>query len=409
MQNKNILIITPFFAPETHAAVFRAHKLVKYLKREGWNPIVLTVDTNYVYNEDQSLLDDIKDVPIYRTKYIEPSLRGAYMWLTGKDRTFKTLKKQGYYTNLSVNNDLETISKKNKLSIKQKVYNYLLNNYLNVPDRFWTWERGAIREGNKLIIKHNIKYIYTTSLPFTTFKIGSTLKKRNDVKWIADYRDPIMYTLRNHSSIPHVYKKQKQIEIKALDNADVITGLSSAYKLIYHDLYGGKYDNKIHFIPTGVDDDYLPKEHVKTSNEILYVGEFLKDYGVLFFNYLNTFIELNPDKKSDLKIRFIGNSLINKKAIDEVKIPQSIKELILFEDHLTQKELYKRIKASKAVILIPGSNSHWWTNFAKMVDYIALEKPVLAIVPNPSEARKELIKSNIGLFLDNEKKALEYF
>ena len=41
--NKNILIITPFFPPQTHAAVFRAFKLVNYLKRTGWNPIVLTV------------------------------------------------------------------------------------------------------------------------------------------------------------------------------------------------------------------------------------------------------------------------------------------------------------------------------------------------------------------------------
>ncbi len=38
--NKNILIITPFFPPQTtDAAVFRAFKLVKYLKRTGWNPI----------------------------------------------------------------------------------------------------------------------------------------------------------------------------------------------------------------------------------------------------------------------------------------------------------------------------------------------------------------------------------
>jgi len=49
MKNKKVLVITPFFAPESHAAVFRAHKLVKYLKKEGWEPIVLTVDTNYTY------------------------------------------------------------------------------------------------------------------------------------------------------------------------------------------------------------------------------------------------------------------------------------------------------------------------------------------------------------------------
>ena len=60
--NKNILIITPFFPPQTHAAVFRAFKLVKYLKRTGWNPIVLTVNRNYLYLEDPDLLDWFMEV-----------------------------------------------------------------------------------------------------------------------------------------------------------------------------------------------------------------------------------------------------------------------------------------------------------------------------------------------------------
>ena len=40
--NKNILIITPFFPPQTHAAVFRAFKLEKYNKSNVWNTIDLT-------------------------------------------------------------------------------------------------------------------------------------------------------------------------------------------------------------------------------------------------------------------------------------------------------------------------------------------------------------------------------
>lgn len=404
MQNKNILIVTPFFAPETHAAVFRAHKLVKYLKREGWNPIVLTVDVNYNYNEDGSLLEDLEGVEVYRTKYVEPSLRGLYMWLTGKDRTFKTLKKQVVFSKGEENNPTDF---KTKSSFNQTFYYYLLENWLNSPDRFWTWEKGAVKKGNELIKKYNIAYVYTTSLPFTTFKIGSALKKRHNIKWIADFRDPIMYTKRTHSSILSVFKKQKEIEINALDNADVIIGLSSTYKLIYHDLYGGKYDDKMYFIPTGIDDDYIPKEPLELSNEILYVGEFLKDYGKSFFIFLEKAIEENPNLKSNFQIRFIGNILINKKAIQEIGLSKQIEEIVIFEDHLTQIELYKRIKAAKAVLLIPGLHSHWWTNFAKMVDYIGLQKNVLAIVPNPSEARKELTFANLGMFMDSEEEALK--
>jgi hypothetical protein len=34
-----------------------------------------------------------------------------------------------------------------------------------------------------------------------------------------------------------------------------------------------------------------------------------------------------------------------------------------------------------------------------MVDYIALQKPVISLIPNISEARSELEKANLGIFL----------
>ena len=91
--NKSVLIVTPFFAPQTHAAVFRAYKLAKYLPRHGWKPYVLTTDTNYLYNEDPGLLDALPpEVEVTRARYVEPTLRGLRMAFGGKDRTFKTLK-----------------------------------------------------------------------------------------------------------------------------------------------------------------------------------------------------------------------------------------------------------------------------------------------------------------------------
>ncbi len=44
-------------------------------------------------------------------------------------------------------------------------------------------------------------------------------------------------------------------------------------------------------------------------------------------------------------------------------------------------KLYELIVNAKAAVLIPGHTALWWTNFAKMVDYIALQVPVLAMVP----------------------------
>ena len=61
--NRSVLIVTPFFAPQNHAAVFRAYKLAKYLPQFGWKPVVLTVDTQYEFNEDPALLSNFPGRP----------------------------------------------------------------------------------------------------------------------------------------------------------------------------------------------------------------------------------------------------------------------------------------------------------------------------------------------------------
>ena len=65
-----------------------------------------------------------------------------------------------------------------------------------------------------------------------------------------------------------------------------------------------------------------------------------------------------------------------------------------FRDWIAQRELYQLIKGAEAgvlFLLIPGRVSNWSTCFAKMGRTTpALQKPVLVVVPDPSEARTRL-------------------
>lgn len=403
MLNKKVLVVTPFFAPETHAAVFRAHKLVKHLKKVGWEPIVLTVDVNYVYNEDINLLKELEGVPIYRARYIEPSIRGLKMALGGEDRTYKTLKDQGAYDNLIETNTIEHNNKPQKQTLSSRIYKYLLDNYLNTPDRFWTWEASAVELGTRIIRDHNIGTIYTTCLPFTTNKIGLRLKKQTGVNWVADFRDPITYAKRMYSHVDRIFLKQKKIQDLTFEFADAVTGLSSAYSLIFHDQYSGKYSDKFTFIPTGLDDDYLPEvtETNDEINEITFVGEYLEEYEDFFFKIFKKAINGLEEGKVP-KINIVGNIHINKHTALKYITPLNLLHNVRFFPFIPQKELYRMLSKSRFVILLSGNTSLWWTNFAKLVDYIALKKKVLAFVPDISEARSELNKAGLGIFISND-------
>jgi len=64
-----------------------------------------------------------------------------------------------------------------------------------------------------------------------------------------------------------------------------------------------------------------------------------------------------------------------------------------------------RTVCHKRAALISTSRFRGWCLYAKLVDYLALRKPVLALVPDPSEARTWLTRTNLGVFLDGEKAA----
>lgn len=407
MMNKKVLIITPFFAPETHAAVFRAHKLVKYLKRLGWQPFVITVGTNYEYNEDSKLLEELEGIPIYRTKYIEPSIRGVKMALGGKDRTYKTLKSQGVFKESFSDNKTSTKGRVTKSKLTSRFYQYILKRYLKNPDRFWTWKKEAIKTAKKLIKKENITLVFTTTMPFTVNEIGLELKKTMPIKWVADFRDPITYGKRFHSNVPQVFAKQRKIQDLTFKYADKITGASSSFGMIFHDQYEGIYDDKFKFIPTGIDNDYIPKSIEKKENTLVFVGEYLKDYKDYFFRLFKEAIQDIP-KTNIPNIEIIGNKDINESvALPYIKA-LNLEEYIQFYDHMPQNKLYQKIEKAKYVLLINGDRAYWWCVFAKMIDYIALKKQVLAFVPEISEARKELKRANTATFLQfNEKDSVQ--
>ena len=69
-------------------------------------------------------------------------------------------------------------------------------------------------------------------------------------------------------------------------------------------------------------------------------------------------------------------------------------------DHLDQIRLYKLIQNSIGGVILSGSTRYWWANFAKLVDYIGLKKPVFAVVPQLSESRRVLSEAKLGIFLD---------
>jgi len=399
----SILIITPFFAPQSHAAVFRAYKLAKYLPQYGWKVYVITTDINYLYNEDMTLLETLPDsVEIHRTRYIEPSIRGVRMALGGEDRTFMTIKK-----NMETNDKQPSsrIQKQFRQNFGQRIYSYLLKNWIVSPDAHWTWERPTIEKAVALIEQHDIPLVFTSADPFISHRIGYQVKKKTCVQWVSDLRDPHTHSYWMHSHNSRIYNQQRQLEELTINHAEAITTAAESIALILTETYGLNNSHPIYFIPTGLDEELLGQDvniELPTYPYLVFVGEFLAGYGDTFFQVFARSLENKQVKETGIKLIFIGRKDVNLYRLTPYIQKHNLHDYVEIIDHLPQETLYTYIQQAKGTILTPGKRAGWWRLYAKLIDYLALRKPTIAIIPEPSEARIHLTKSRLGIFLDSE-------
>ena len=301
--NRSLLIVTPYFAPQSHAAVFRAYKLAKYLPSLGWKPYVLTSDLNYLYNEDPSLLPELPDeVEVIRARYIEPSLRGLRMMLGGRDRTFKAVKATGK-TSLDGVPSVAGVTE----SAARHAYNYLEERWLRTPDEYWTWRRPALACARQLIREKQIPLVYTSANPYTCHQIGRELQKEG-VRWVADLRDPHAYNFRTISPYPQVFAKQRAIEQEAVHTADAVTVAAEAIAMICTDMYGCSTPERFHFIPTGLDDALASRASITTRPYpyLIYSGEYLRSYGTRFLEVFARAIRMPRVASLDYNLLLVG-------------------------------------------------------------------------------------------------------
>jgi glycosyltransferase involved in cell wall biosynthesis len=393
--NRSVLIVTPFFAPQNHSAVFRAYKLAKYLPQFGWTPLVLTVDTQYEFIEDNTMLAGLpEEVEIISARYIEPTLRGVRMALGGRNRTFQATRSEAVIDRRNGN----------RVSAAQNAYRSLMANWCHAPDAYWTWANTAATVGKKVLKERNIHFVLTTAPPFSSLLVGQSLQNAG-ARWIADFRDPLAYTQRLSSDSPRIYRQQRSIVKNALKNADAVTVAASCFRSIYFDMFGKQGAEPV-FIPTGIDEELVDSatdDGAQRNPYLLFAGEYLSNYDTAFLEAFADALTNPKVRQTGITLMIVGTLELNRTRLMPLIDKFGLHEHVEFMDQRPQREVYKLLRGALAGVLIPGPHAYWWTTFAKMTDYIGMRKPVLAVVPDPSEARSALTRSRLGIFLDGSR------
>jgi len=378
---KKVLIITYYWPPSGGAGVQRWLKFAKYLPEFGWQPIILTVDPKYATypQRDESLSSEVdSNCIVYTTKSFE--LYNLYKLISGKKEV-----PYGGFANESKETSFQKISK------------FLRGNFL-LPDPRKGWNKFALKKAGELIRQFNIETVVTTSPPHSTQLIGLKLKQKFNIRWIADLRDPwtdiYYYNQFKHTAL--ALNVDKRYELKVIENADMLITVSQDVKRIFAEKSKLAIAEKTVVIPNGYDEEDFRINNISAESKkvITYTGTISEAYDVS--GLLSALTKLPEDLKSEILIRFVG------------KVPPSIAqkfnsigietELTGYVDH--SKSIEYLLRSNMLLLVIPKVKNNQGILTGKFFEYLASQKPILAIGPTDGDLNRIIQETQCGRLYD---------
>ena len=195
------LLVSFYFPPAGGGGVQRPLKLAQYLPAMGVETHVLAPDDPRWLHRDDGLRAP-SQAWVHRARYVGVSGGKPSEVLAGT---------QG----------LERVATKARLQLRRLV----------VPDENATWALTAIPAGIKLVRKHDIDVIVSTSPPPSTHLIAAAIARATGVKWVADLRDSLVaHAHRRADSAATRAKSSLHLRVARLvaSRADAITCVSEA-------------------------------------------------------------------------------------------------------------------------------------------------------------------------------------
>ncbi len=358
--NKKVLIVAYYFPPMGLGGVQRMHKLAKYLPRFGYDVHVLTVKPVAYPAYDDSLLDELpSEVTVHRSGSIDPTRIAHILRLPFRP------------------------SSKMKSIAKNKGGMW--------PDSKIGWRSIAIRLGKKIIEEHNIDLILSSSPPVTGHVVAMELADTFRIPWVADFRD-----IWESVSPTDLYFDKATIERSHILLAQI--GRSAKAVTSINDTIGKQISSTSVTIPGGFDEEDF-KDIEPTSEDETYTFCYLGSIGHLHpiehtFKVFSMAVKKNESFRKKARLHIIGKN--DRDCLDQLAIEHGIQEQVKITGYLPHKEAIREASESSAFLLtIPYGYDDILTG--KIFDYLAMDKPILAIIPPEGEAAAMIRKHNAGI------------
>ncbi|MEP6813394.1 MAG: glycosyltransferase, partial [Actinomycetota bacterium] len=352
-----LLLVTLYFPPAGGGGVQRPLKFASHLPALG-------IETHVLAPDDPKWVHEDADLPlptqawVHRARYVGP--RGRRIADEQHGRTGMEL----------------------ALLRASSIGRRLL-----VPDENVTWNATAIPKAISIARHEGIDVVVTTSPPGSVHLVGAAVKRTTGAKWVADLRDSL--ALHAHRSSEGVGARAKQkaragIAHLVARQADAII---TAAEAITVETRGLSPRGRVVTIPNGCDfDDFAGLTYTRGDRfRLTHAGSFFGKRDPKPFLQA-----LAASGLDDVTVRFLGDFRPgDREFMESLGLADRI-ELI---EHVPRRESLRLQRDSDALLLlIPEAGGRGRGVLSgKVFEYLAAERPVLAVVP-PDGAAAQLVR-----------------
>lgn len=352
-----VLLVAMYFPPAGGGGVQRPLKLATHLPELGIETHVLAPDDPKWVHRDEELRPPTL-AWVHRARYVGPRGRRPADELHGT---------QG----------LERLTRQAQL----------VGRRLLVPDENVSWNVTAIPAAIRIVRREGIDVVVTTSPPSSVHLIGAAVKRATGVRWVADLRD---------SLVAHPHRRAERLAVRAKEQgehavarlvarfADGVVCVSDA---IADEAREREPRGPVETIANGSDfDDFAGLErHPSERFRITHAGSFFGKRDPRPF-----LTALRQTGLEDVVARFLGDFRpADREWAEGLGLGDRL-ELIPYAPRRRSLELQRDSEA--LLLLIPEAGGRGRGVLSgKVFEYLAAERPILALVP-PDGAAAALIR-----------------
>ena len=351
-----VLIVSLYFPPAGGGGVQRPLKFATHLPELGIETHVLAPDDpKWVHRDDE--LQPPTQAWIHRARYVGPEGRRPAEELHGTSGADRLRLQAG-----------------------------LFGRRLLVPDENVGWTLTAIPAATRIVRSEKIDVVLTTSPPGSVHFVGAAVQRLTGARWVADLRDSLLAHPHRRADSPALKAKERMRHAVARLVARKADAIVAASEAIAEETRSLGPRSAVVTIENGCDfDDFSGLEHHASPRfRITHAGSFFGRRDP------RPFLTAFADSGLDAVARFVGDFRAADREWAETLGLGDRLELHDFAPHQRALELQRDSEA--LLLLIPEAAGRGKGVLSgKVFEYLAAERPILAVVP-PDGAAAALIR-----------------